>query len=716
MEYDIDTQKRRKMEKKIFKTVIGGKEVTVETGAYCGQANGSCIVRCQDTVVMVNATMNKEIREGQDFFPLTVDYEEKMYAVGKIPGGYKKREGKASDKAILTSRLIDRPIRPLFPKGMYNDVTVIATVLSVDPEVLPEVWAMVGSSIALSISDIPFEGPTGSVVVGMIDGKYVINPTVEERKRSRLQLNLAGTKDAILMVEAGADIISETEMLEAIMFGHEEIKKIIEFIDTIVAEVGKPKQEIELEHIPEEIDNAVREYASTKMDDVLNNFDRAARDAAEDKLDEDVLAHFVDDFNDEPKKIKYILDSLYYVKKEKVRAKIINEGVRPDGRTLTEIRPIWIETGILTRVHGSGVFTRGQTQALTTCTLGTLTDAQKLEGLDDEAYKRYMHQYNMPGYTTGEAKGLKSPGRREIGHGALAERSLEPVLPSEEEFPYAIRMVSDILSSNGSTSMASVCGSTLALMDAGVPISAPVAGVAMGLIKDVEHGKVAVMTDIQGLEDFLGDMDFKVAGTKDGITAIQMDIKIKGIDRAILERALEQARQGRLFILNKITEAIPAPRAELSKYAPKIVSFQVDIEKIKDIIGSGGKTINKIIAQTGVKIDLDETGMVYISSSDMAAIEKAKSIIEVICKDIEVGDIYEGKVVKILENDKGQFGANVQLAPGKEGMIHISKLSEQRVNKVTDVVNVDDIVLVKVIKIDEKHRVDLKLKQIIKKA
>ena len=704
------------MEKKIFKTVIGGKEVTVETGAYCGQANGSCIVRCQDTVVMVNATMNKEIREGQDFFPLTVDYEEKMYAVGKIPGGYKKREGKASDKAILTSRLIDRPIRPLFPKGMYNDVTVIATVLSVDPEILPEVWAMVGSSIALSISDIPFEGPTGSVVVGMIDGKYVINPTVEERKRSRLQLNLAGTKDAILMVEAGSDIISETEMLEAIMFGHEEIKKIIEFINTIVAEVGKPKQEIELEHIPEEIDNAVREYASTKMDDVLNNFDRAARDAAEDKLDEDVLAHFVDDFNDEPKKIKYILDSLYYVKKEKVRAKIVNEGVRPDGRALTEIRPIWIETGILPRVHGSGVFTRGQTQALTTCTLGTLTDAQKLEGLDDEAYKRYMHQYNMPGYTTGEAKGLKSPGRREIGHGALAERSLEPVLPSEEEFPYAIRMVSDILSSNGSTSMASVCGSTLALMDAGVPISAPVAGVAMGLIKDVEHGKVAVMTDIQGLEDFLGDMDFKVAGTKDGITAIQMDIKIKGIDRAILERALEQARQGRLFILNKITEAIPAPRAELSKYAPKIVSFQVDVDKIKDIIGSGGKTINKIIAQTGVKIDLDETGMVYISSSDMAAIEKAKSIIEVICKDVEVGDIYEGKVVKILENDKGQFGANVQLAPGKEGMIHISKLSEQRVEKVTDVVNVDDIVLVKVIKIDEKHRVDLKLKQIIKKA
>ena len=704
------------MEKKIFKTTIGGREVTVETGAYCGQANGSVIVRCQDTVVMVNATMNKEIREGQDFFPLTVDYEEKMYAVGKIPGGYKKREGKASDKAILTSRLIDRPIRPLFPKGMYNDVTVIATVLSVDPEILPEVWAMVGSSIALSISDIPFDGPTGSVVVGMIDGKYVINPTVEERKNSRLQLNLSGTKDAILMVEAGSDVISEAEMLEAIMFGHEEIKKIVAFIESIVAEVGKPKQEVPIEHIPEEIDNAVREYASTKMDSVLNNFDRAARDAAEDALDEDVLAHFADDFNDEPKKIKYILDSLYYVKKEKVRAKIINDGVRPDGRTLEEIRPIWIETGILPRVHGSGIFTRGQTQALTTCTLGTLTEAQKLEGLDDEAYKRYMHQYNMPGYTTGEAKGLKSPGRREIGHGALAERSLEPVLPSEEDFPYAIRMVSDILSSNGSTSMASVCGSTLALMDAGVPIKAPVAGVAMGLIKDVEHGKVAVMTDIQGLEDFLGDMDFKVAGTTEGITAIQMDIKIKGIDRAILERALEQAKRGRLFILNKITEAISAPRAELSKYAPKIASFSIDPDKIKDVIGSGGKTINKIIASTGVKIDLDEVGTVFISSSDMEQIQKAKSIIELICKDIEVGEIYEGKVVKILENDKGEFGANVNIAPGKDGMIHISKLSDKRVDKVTDVVNVGDIVQVKVIKIDEKHRVDFKLKSIIKKA
>ncbi len=704
------------MEKKIFKTTIGGREVTVETGAYCGQANGSVIVRCQDTVVMVNATMNKEIREGQDFFPLTVDYEEKMYAVGKIPGGYKKREGKASDKAILTSRLIDRPIRPLFPKGMYNDVTVIATVLSVDPEILPEVWAMVGSSIALSISDIPFDGPTGSVVVGMIDGKYVINPTVEERKNSRLQLNLAGTKDAILMVEAGSDVISEAEMLEAIMFGHEEIKKIVAFIEQIAAEVGKPKQEVPIEHIPEEIDNAVREYASTKMDSVLNNFDRAERDAAEDALDEDVLAHFADDFNDEPKKIKYILDSLYYVKKEKVRAKIINDGVRPDGRTLEEIRPIWIETGILPRVHGSGIFTRGQTQALTTCTLGTLTEAQKLEGLDDEAYKRYMHQYNMPGYTTGEAKGLKSPGRREIGHGALAERSLEPVLPSEEDFPYAIRMVSDILSSNGSTSMASVCGSTLALMDAGVPIKAPVAGVAMGLIKDVEHGKVAVMTDIQGLEDFLGDMDFKVAGTTEGITAIQMDIKIKGIDRAILERALEQAKRGRLFILNKITEAIPAPRAELSKYAPKIASFSIDPDKIKDVIGSGGKTINKIIASTGVKIDLDEVGTVFISSSDMDQIQKAKSIIELICKDIEVGEIYEGKVVKILENDKGEFGANVNIAPGKDGMIHISKLSDKRVDKVTDVVNVGDIVQVKVIKIDEKHRVDFKLKSIIKKA
>ena len=703
------------MERKIFKTTIGGREFVIETGAYCSQANGSCIVRCGDTVVMVNATMAKAPREGMDYFPLGVDFEEKMYAVGKIPGGFKKREGRASDKAILTSRLIDRPIRPLFPKGLYNDVTVIATVLSVDTNIPPEVLGMIGSSVALSISDIPFAGPTGSVVVGYVDGQYVINPDSEQRAKSKLHLSLSGTKDAIMMVEAGANIITEKEMLDAILFGHEEIKKIVAFIESIQAEIGKPKADVELEKIPEDIDKAVRAYADDKMDAVLENFDRYDREVAEDALDADVLAHFENDFNDCAKKVKFILDSLYYLKKEKVRAKIVNDGVRPDGRALTEIRPIWCEVGMLPRVHGSAVFTRGQTQAMTTCTLGTITEAQKLEGLDEDFYKRYMHQYNMPGYSTGEAKPLKSPGRREIGHGALAERSLEPVLPSEEEFPYAIRTVSEILSSNGSTSQASVCGSTLALMDAGVPIKAPVAGVAMGLIKDTESGKVAVLTDIQGLEDFLGDMDFKVAGTTEGITAIQMDIKIKGIDEAILTRALEQARQGRLHILSKMMEALDAPRAELSAWAPKIVSFAVDPDKLGDIIGKGGKTINKIIEETGVKIDISEDGTVFVASNDSAAIKKARTIIENIVRDVEIGDIYEGKVVKIMENDKGQFGASVNFAPGKDGMIHISKLSKERVEKVTDVVNVGDTVLVKVIKIDEKHRVDLMLKEVLSK-
>ena len=704
------------MERKIFKTTIGDREMSVEIGAYCGQANGSCIVRCGDTVVMVNATMAKEPREGMDYFPLSVDYEEKMYAVGKIPGGFKKREGRASDKAILTARLIDRPIRPLFPKGMYNDVSVVATVLSVDTNIPPEVFGMIGSSIALSISDIPFAGPTGSVVVGLVDGEYVINPDSAQRAKSKLHLSLSGTRDAIMMVEAGADVVTEKEMLGAILFGHEEIKKIVAFIDGIVAEVGKPKVDIALETIPVDIDAAVRAYADKKMDYVLESFDRTERDRREDELNADVLAHFADEFNDEAKKVKFILDSLYYLKKEKVRAKILDGGVRPDGRALTDIRPIWCEVGLLPRAHGSAVFTRGQTQAMTVATLGTISEVQKLEGLDDEYYKRYMHQYNMPGYSTGEAKPLRSPGRREIGHGALAERALEPVLPTEEEFPYAIRTVSEILSSNGSTSQASVCGSTLALMDAGVPIKAPVAGIAMGLIKDADHHRVAVLSDIQGLEDFLGDMDFKVAGTSEGITAIQMDIKIKGIDEEILTKALEQARLGRLYILDKMLSVLPAPRKDLSKWAPKIVSFFIDPDKIRDVIGSGGKTINKIIDETGVKIDINDEGQIFIASNDMDAIAKARTIVENIVRDVEVGDVYEGKVVKIMENDKGQFGASVNFAPGKDGMIHISKLSKERVDKVTDVVNVGDIVLVKVIKIDEKHRVDLRLKEILKKA
>ena len=696
------------MERKIFKTEIGGREVSVEIGAYCGQANGSCLIRCGETVVLTNATMAKTPRDGIDFFPLGVDFEEKMFAVGKIPGGFKKREGRPSDKAILTSRLIDRPIRPLFPKGCLNDVAVVATALSVDKEIPPEVFGMLGSSIALSISDIPFAGPTASVVVGYVDGKYIINPTPAEREKSKLHLSLAGTKDAIMMVEAGANIISEKEMLDAILFGHEEIKKIITWIEGIQESCGKAKQEVHIYLPSDEVKAAVFEWADKKMDYVLDTFDRTEREARDDALNKEAIEHFADIFPDD---LSSVGDALYALKKVKVRAKILDKGIRPDGRSLTEIRPIWCEHGILPRVHGSAVFTRGQTQALTTCTLGTISEVQKLEGLDDDNYKRYMHHYNMPPYSTGEAKPAKSPGRREIGHGALAERALEPVLPDELEFPYAIRTVSDILSSNGSTSMASVCGSTMALEDAGVPIKAPVAGIAMGLIKDDETGRVAIMSDIQGLEDFLGDMDFKVAGTKDGITAIQMDIKIKGINEEILRTALEQARQGRLFILNKMAECIAEPKKELSKYAPKIIRFNIDPDKIKDVIGSGGKVINKIIDETGVKIDISDDGMVFIACEDIDRAERAKAIVLAIAKDPEVGDVFEGPVVRIL-----QFGAFVNIAPGKDGMIHISKLADKRVEKVEDVVNIGDRVkaeVIKVMKEGDKTKIDLKLLEIL---
>lgn len=689
------------MDRKIFKTVIGGREVSVETGAYCGQANGSCIVRSGDTMVMVNATMAAAPREGVDFFPLAVDYEEKMYAVGKIPGGFKKREGRPSDKGILTCRLIDRPLRPLFPKGLYNDVSVVATCLSVDTDIPPEIYAMIGSSIALSISDIPWGGPTGSVVVGMVDGEYIINPNSEQREKSKLHLSLSGTKDAVLMVEAGAQIISEDEMIGAILFGHEEIKRIVEFIENIQKEIGKTKLDIELYKPSAEVDKAVREYADKMMDEALAEFDRQERQAKEDALDKDVFTHFAEIF---PNGKRDIGEVLYAMKKEKIRARIINDEVRPDGRKLTEIRPIWCEHGILPRVHGSGVFTRGQTQALTTATLGTISEVQKLDGLDDEMFKRYIHHYNFPAYSTGEARPMKSPGRREIGHGALAERALEPVLPDEESFPYAIRTVSEILSSNGSTSQASVCGSTLALMDAGVPIKAPVAGIAMGLISTPDKSVIKVLSDIQGLEDFLGDMDFKVAGTSEGITAIQMDIKIKGINEAILRQALVQAREGRLQILKKMTDVISEPKKELSKYAPKIIKFDIDPEKIKDVIGSGGKVINKIIDETGVKIDISDDGQVFIASDDLDRAEHAKKIVMNIVKEIEVDEEFEGKVVRILD-----FGAFVELAPGKDGMVHISKLAKERVEKVTDVVNLGDTVLVKVIKVDEKNRIDLKL-------
>lgn len=686
---------------KIFKTTIGGREVTVEIGKYAEQANGSCFIRCGDTVVMVNVTMSETPRPGMDFFPLSVDYEEKMYAMGKIPGGFKKREGRASDKAILTSRLIDRPLRPLFPKGIFNDVCVIATALSVDTNIPPEVYAMLGSSIALSISDIPFAGPTGSVVVGYVDGEYVINPDLDQKAKSAMHVYVSGTADAIMMVEAGANEVSEDIMLGGILYAHEEIKKQVAFINEIVAQVGKPKLQMELYHVPEDLDAAVREYGSSLIDKALEETNRQARQEKQEEVEKQILEHFADIYPEMEREIK---DSIYYITKEKVRAKILNDGFRPDGRKLTEIRDIWCEVGILPRVHGSAVFTRGQSQALTTCTLGTLSEVQKLENLDEESYKRYMHQYNFPGYSSGEAKPLRSPGRREIGHGALAERALDPVIPSEDEFPYAIRTVSEILSSNGSTSQASVCGSTLALMDAGVPIKAPVAGIAMGLIKDEATHRIAVLSDIQGMEDFLGDMDFKVAGTTKGITAIQMDIKIKGIDREILQTALAQAREGRLYILDKMLQVLDNPRPELSKWAPKITSFMIDPDKIGDVIGKSGKVINKIIDETGVKIDINDDGRVSIASHDLDMVDKARSIVMSIVEDVEPGKIYEGKVVRIIE-----IGAFVELAPNKDGMIHISKLAKTRVEKVTDVVKEGDKVLVEVIKIDDKGRINLRL-------
>lgn len=693
------------MECNVFQTEIGGRTVTVETGKYAGQANGSCIIRCGDTVVMTNVTMADAPRPGMDYFPLGVDFEEKLYAIGKIPGSFKRREGRGSDKAILTSRLIDRPIRPLFPKGLFNDVSVVATALSVDTNIPPEVFGMLGSSIALSISDIPFMGPTGSVVVGCVDGKYVINPDTEQRAKSTMHVYVSGTKDAIMMVEAGAQEVSEEQMLGGILFAHEEIKKQVAFINDIVKKVGKKKLEMELYHIGEDVDKAVRKYADKKLDKALDTFDRTERQANQDAVQADVMEHFATEFEGREREIG---DTLYYMTKEKVRAKILDKGVRPDGRKTTDIRDIWCEVGVLPRTHGSAVFTRGQSQALSICTLGTAGDAQKLDNLDEEDSKRYMHQYNMPPYSTGEAKPLRAPGRREIGHGALAERALEPVIPNEEDFPYTIRVVSEILSSNGSTSQASVCGSTLSLMDAGVPIKAPVAGIAMGLIKDEEKNKLAILSDIQGLEDFLGDMDFKVAGTENGITAIQMDIKIKGIDEKILRTALEQARVGRLHILGKMLAVLDKPRAELSPYAPKIIMFNIDPEKIGDVIGKSGKTINKIVDETGVKIDIEEDGRVFIAGIDAEMTQKAKEIILNIVKDPEIGDVYEGPVVTVRD----ELGAFVELAPGRDGMIHIAKLGKyvgKRLNSVTEVLQEGDTVKVEVVSFTKQGKIDLKL-------
>ena len=685
---------------KQYEMELGGRKLVLEFGKYAEQANGSTFVRYGDTVLLVTATASDKLRDGIDFFPLSVDFEEKLYSVGKIPGGFIKREGRPSEKAILTSRLIDRPLRPLFPKGMRNDVQVVAVAMSVDTNNAPEIPAMIGSSAALCVSDIPFAGPTGAVNIGLIDGEFIVNPNDEQRAESELALTVAGTKDAAMMVEAGAKEVSEEVMLKAILFAHEEIKKIVAFIEGIQAEIGKPKREFPLYLPGEDVKSAVREFAMDKVRWMFETFDRNERNAREEQVKQEVEEHFAEQFEG---RMAEVGDALYGLQKEVMRRHIIDEGVRPDGRKLTEVRPIWCETGILPRPHGSAVFTRGQTQVLTTVTLGAMGDVQILDGISPEESKRYMHHYNFPPYSTGEAKPLRSPGRREIGHGALAERALEPMIPSEEEFPYALRLVSEVMSSNGSTSQASVCGSTLALMDAGVPIKRPVAGVAMGLIKDVENtGKVAVLTDIQGLEDFLGDMDFKVAGTHKGITAIQMDIKIKGIDEPILRQALAQAYDGRMHILGKMLDTLPAPRPHLSKYAPKIIRFTINPDKIREVIGPGGKMINKIIAETGVKIDIEDDGRVYIATPDEAAAAKARSLIEGIAKDLQVGDIVTGPVVRIMS-----FGAFIEYAPGKDGMIHISKLANERVEKVEDVVNIGDVLECRVAEIDSQGRINL---------
>ena len=687
------------MDKK-YSMELAGRTLTLEFGRYAQQANGSVLVRYGDTVVLVCATAAAQPRPGMDFFPLSVEFEEKLYSVGKIPGGFIKREGRPTEKAILTSRLIDRPIRPLFPKGMRNDVQVVATVLSVDTNQPPEIPAMIGSSVALSISDIPFAGPTGAVNVGLVDGEYVINPNDEQRAASDLSLTVSGTKDAVMMVEAGANEVTEEVMLKGILLAHEEIKKLVAFQEQIVAEIGKPKREFPLELVGDDIKEAVRTFSYDRMVWAFDTFERYEREAREAVVTQEAHAEFDAQFEGREREID---DALYAIKKEIMRGKILDAGVRPDGRALTEVRPIWCETGILPRTHGSAVFTRGQTQVMTVVTLGAMGDVQVLDGLSNEDTKRYMHHYNFPPYSTGEAKPMRGPGRREIGHGALAERALEPMIPSEEEFPYAIRLVSEVMSSNGSTSQASVCGSTLSLMDAGVPIKRPVAGAAMGLIKaSDDSGKVAILTDIQGLEDFLGDMDFKVAGTTEGITAIQMDIKIKGIDEPILRQALRQAHDARMFILGKMLECLPEPRDHMSKYAPKITRFTINPEKIREVIGPGGKMINKIIAETGVKIDIEDDGRVYISTPDEEASARARSMIEGIAKDPQVGDVFRGKVVRIM-----QFGAFVEFAPGKDGLVHISKLADKRVEKVEDVVNIGDELEVRVAEIDSQGRINL---------
>lgn len=690
---------------KVFQMNLAGRTLKVSIGKVAEQAGGACVVTCGDTVVLVTATASNKPREGIDFFPLSVEFEEKMYSVGKIPGGFIKREGRPSDKAILSARLIDRPIRPLFPEGYRNDVQVIATVLSVDQDCPPDILGMIGSSIALSISDIPFEGPTGSVLMGYVNGEYVVNPNVEQRSLSDINLVVSGTKDAIMMVEAGSNIVTEKEMLGAILKAHEEIKKICEFIEEIQKEVGKEKATYEVFTPNEEIRKKVTEYGKDKIVAAVNNPDKIQRIANIDAAFEDIKAHFEEEMEEFGKDISQVMEEIEVAE---VRREILEDDIRPDGRALTEIRPLTSEVGYLPRTHGSGLFTRGQTQVLSIVTLAGLSEVQEIDGLGDDTPKRYMHQYNFPPFSVGDTRPVRGPGRREIGHGALAERALLPVIPSEEDFPYAIRVVSEVLSSNGSSSQASVCGSTLALMDAGVPIKAPVAGIAMGLIED--NGKIKILTDIQGLEDHFGDMDFKVAGTKDGITAIQMDIKVSGISEEILAQALEQARVARLQILDNMHGAIAEPRPELSPYAPIIYSITIDPEKIGEVIGSGGKTINKIIEQTGVKIDIDDDGQVSVISENSDKAKEAIQIIENIVKEVEVGDIYVGKVKKIMK-----FGAFVEIKKGTEGLLHISEIQRERTNRVEDVLKVGDEVKVEVIEIDNNDKISLSRKSLLPK-
>lgn len=701
---DEGSKQRRKPDMHSFKMDVGGRPLIIESGKMAKQANGAVLVRYGDTAVLVTATASAEPREGIDFFPLTVDYEEKLYSVGKIPGGFIKREGRPTESAILSGRLIDRPIRPLFAEGFRNDVQIVATVLSVDQNNPPDMPAMIGASCALSISDIPFNGPVGGVRIGRINNEFILNPTVDQQVESDLNLAVAGTKDAVLMVEAGAHELSEETVLDAIMYAHDVIKEIVAFQEKIVAEIGKPKREIALYKIPEEINTAVREFVTDKLKEAVSVHEKLAREEAIKAVKTSAKEHFAEIYPDNPKDIGNCIQKIL---KEIVRKMITIDKIRPDGRQIEEIRPITCEVGLLARTHGSALFTRGQTQALTVTTLGAIGDEQILDGLGVEESKRYMHHYNFPAYSVGETKPSRGPGRREIGHGALAERALLPVIPSETEFPYTIRLVSEILESNGSSSMASVCGSTLSLMHAGVPIKAPVSGVAMGLVKDGDN--YTILTDIQGMEDALGDMDFKVAGTAEGITAIQMDIKIAGISREILKTALAQAQRGRTFIRERMLEAIAKPNKELSPYAPRIITMEIDPDKIRDVIGPGGKTIKKIIEDTGVTIDIEDDGKVFIAAVDLTAGEKAVKIIETLIRDVEVGGSYMGKVTRLMN-----FGAFVEILPGKEGLVHISQLALERVAKVEDVVKVGDEILVKVTEIDRQGRINLSRKELLK--